>query len=789
VKALVDDELVAAAQAGDHQALDLLLRSYLPLVYNVVGRALNGHADVDDVVQETMARAARLLPTLRETDRFRSWLIAIAFREIQVRARARARRASRESSLEVFGDQAAPGPDLAESAVAEVALSGQRREIAEASRWLSDGDRHLLALWWHEAAGQITRSELAQATGISPQHASVRVQRLKDRLQTARVVHRALRTGRGCPRLLSMLQERRGRPGERELLRLSRHVRACEECARTARHLVPPQDLLAGIALLPVPDALAHTLSSVLQAGSHGGAAGLGSLFGAAGTSAAGSGAKTTLILKPALVTGAAITGAGVAITFGLQILPGPAAPAPAPRPPAASAQSPASPGATPVPGVSSRPSAAVAAPVYDGYVMTYFTETPNHDGDDYGLHLAVSRDGLNWSPLNQGKPVVTPAEGTRGLRDPSILRKEDGTFVVLATDAKGPGAEAGSQYVHVWESPDLRTFTYHRLKLHSMDTHALAPKAFWDQARGQYGILYSAEQQGRESIFVDYTPDFRQVSAPQVFFDPGFGVRAAALARGRAGYELYFSDTRDGRIHEARSASPGPRSFDGRVNATSLLPGEAVSSPVVVPENRGERRWLWGDSDSPANGELFLWQGTGDDAWQQASKRLYSQPLNAKLGGVAPITTAEQTALVTRYGTPSWRRIKSYNYSDRLIRHENFQGRVDPYPVEPYTDTEWVLTRGLADPAGVSFRSAVWPSYYLHDTGDGVVLAEDDGTDGFRASATFVQVPGLADHAWTSFRSWSQPTKFLRHSQFKLRVDTLDTDLSRQDATFGVGY
>lgn len=51
---------IAAAQAGDREALDELVTGWLPLVYTVVGRALGGHADVDDVVQETMLRAVLL---------------------------------------------------------------------------------------------------------------------------------------------------------------------------------------------------------------------------------------------------------------------------------------------------------------------------------------------------------------------------------------------------------------------------------------------------------------------------------------------------------------------------------------------------------------------------------------------------------------------------------------------------------------------------------------------------------------------------------------------------------
>lgn len=49
--------IIEGAQAGDRRALDELVAGWLPLVYNIVGRALNGHADVDDVVQETMLRA------------------------------------------------------------------------------------------------------------------------------------------------------------------------------------------------------------------------------------------------------------------------------------------------------------------------------------------------------------------------------------------------------------------------------------------------------------------------------------------------------------------------------------------------------------------------------------------------------------------------------------------------------------------------------------------------------------------------------------------------------------
>src|SRR4051812_43575151 len=80
---LVDPALVVAAQEGNSAAMDELVAAHLPLVYNLVGRALRGHADVDDVVQETMLRLVNGLPRLRDPERFRSWLVTIAIRQIQ----------------------------------------------------------------------------------------------------------------------------------------------------------------------------------------------------------------------------------------------------------------------------------------------------------------------------------------------------------------------------------------------------------------------------------------------------------------------------------------------------------------------------------------------------------------------------------------------------------------------------------------------------------------------------------------------------------------------------------
>jgi sucrose-6-phosphate hydrolase SacC (GH32 family) len=90
---------------------------------------------------------------------------------------------------------------------------------------------------------------------------------------------------------------------------------------------------------------------------------------------------------------------------------------------------------------------------------MTCFTESNTMLEANYGLHLAVSTDGLRWMPLNQNNPVVTPTAGASGLRDPFVLRKQDGAFVVIATDLQGTDWSRTGVYIHVWDSADLRTY------------------------------------------------------------------------------------------------------------------------------------------------------------------------------------------------------------------------------------------------------------------------------------------------------------------------------------------
>jgi RNA polymerase sigma factor (sigma-70 family) len=306
-----DTATVVAARAGDPAAVDRLVAGYLPLVYTIVGRALDGHADVDDVVQDTMLRVLRNLGDLREPEAFRSWLVAITVR--QVRERYRVRRNAPDTLLP--DDVRDPGADFTDLAITRLELAGQRRETAEATRWLDEDNRELLSLWWLEASGELTRDEIVAATEVTRQHAAVRIQRMKGQLETARVVVRALAATPRCADLALITADWDGRPGALWRKRIARHTRDCRQCSPAWSGLVAAERLLVGMALVPLPHSLGSGALSTfggVQAGSHAAHAVSGKVLAAKIAVKGGAGVGRR-VLTAMLATGT-VAGGGAAV-------------------------------------------------------------------------------------------------------------------------------------------------------------------------------------------------------------------------------------------------------------------------------------------------------------------------------------------------------------------------------------------------------------------------------------------------------------------------------------------
>jgi len=196
----------------------------------------------------------------------------------------------------------------------------------------------------------------------------------------------------------------------------------------------------------------------------------------------------------------------------------------------------------------------AIAPAAESHYLYSYFTG----NGED-GLHLAHSRDGLNWSALNGGRSLLAPVVGeSRLMRDPSIIRAPDGTFHMVWTAG---WTERGIGYAH---SPDLVTWSEQRylpVMAHEPTArNTWAPELFHDAANQQYLIIWATTIPGRfaatdgqdargdnpgynHRLYYVTTKDFQTFSETKLFYDRAFNVIDGALFTEGDRYVLVLKD------------------------------------------------------------------------------------------------------------------------------------------------------------------------------------------------------------------------------------------------------
>ncbi|MDT0303841.1 sigma-70 family RNA polymerase sigma factor [Streptomonospora wellingtoniae] len=466
-----DPALVAAARDGDPEAVEALLSQSLPLVYNIVGRALDGHSDVDDVVQEALLRVVHGLGRLERPEAYRSWMVAITVRLIRDWMRARQRSRENLSSLPQ-AEHLPDSSDFVSLTILRLNLTDQCREIAEATRWLDGEDRELLSLWWLEETGRLDRTELAEALGLSGRHAAMRVRRLKDRLDVNRGIVRALAARPWCSDLDAVADGWDGRPSPLWRKRLDRHVRACSRCGDRSERLAPVEGLLRGLPLLAPPPELYRALAESALVGSPY-AAGSPADAGGDGGAHAGGGPSSAHHRPPApglrrarppaarrsilVAAGAGAVATGVlvaaAVADNTPAAPQSAAPAPGPTAVRESSAAPDSPSPSPPASPTAAPSAASSSPAPAPEPET--AEAAPADGKGVaawefgGAEAALRQSGAGWYyTWSTAHPGVDAGAGAEFV--PMIWGAESVTDQALAE------AEAAGPHLLGFNEPDM---------------------------------------------------------------------------------------------------------------------------------------------------------------------------------------------------------------------------------------------------------------------------------------------------------------------------------------------
>jgi RNA polymerase sigma-70 factor (ECF subfamily) len=198
-------------------AFEALYRRHAPAVYGVARERLSDVEAAADVVQETFARALTSLHKLRETERFRPWILAIARNAAIDDQRVRSRTTSlRDETAEALQSDDRSPEELAELAELADLLEGCVADLSP---------RDATAVYLVTQLG-LSPTEVGAALGITPGAAKVAVHRARRRLRDALALRLMVRHPElPCTRFSDLY-------GAGEVAQAARHLRDCPTCDR-----------------------------------------------------------------------------------------------------------------------------------------------------------------------------------------------------------------------------------------------------------------------------------------------------------------------------------------------------------------------------------------------------------------------------------------------------------------------------------------------------------------------------------------------------------------------------
>jgi hypothetical protein len=131
--------------------------------------------------------------------------------------------------------------------------------------------------------------------------------------------------------------------------------------------------------------------------------------------------------------------------------------------------------------------------------------------------------------------------------------------------------------------------------------------------------------------------------------------------------------------------------------------------------------------------------------------------------------------------------RLESVNFPGLFVRHSKFEAFLTEVESSlDRKDSVFLAHRALNGGPGVSFESLNFPGRYLRHRNFRLILDAYDGTESFKADASFLRHNGPAGA--TGFEAANFLGYFIRHKDFMLYVEpNEDNELYRADSSFMV--
>ncbi len=228
-------------------------------------------------------------------------------------------------------------------------------------------------------------------------------------------------------------------------------------------------------------------------------------------------------------------------------------------------------------------------------YLMSYFK------GNGDGLHLAYSRDGLQWEALCKDAVILEPQIGKDKLmRDPSIVQDDAGTFHMVWTTGWW---DQGIGYA---SSKDLKNWSEQHnipvMEKYEDARNAWAPELFYDGKDKTFYIFWASTIPGafpelptsesekglNHRQYYVTTKDFKTFSETKLFFEPGFSVIDGAILQKDNTYYLFVKNENSAPPEKNIRVTSHDKPFDFPTNVSAPITGDYWAegpAPLIVDD------------------------------------------------------------------------------------------------------------------------------------------------------------------------------------------------------------
>jgi beta-xylosidase len=312
----------------------------------------------------------------------------------------------------------------------------------------------------------------------------------------------------------------------------------------------------------------------------------------------------------------------------------------------------------------------AVPAPLFEGYLFAYFEGSGPRNSQEQ-LRFAVSENAVDWTALNGNNPVLASDKisQTGGIRDPHLLRGNDGRFYLTATDMftmkNGWDTNPG---IVLLRSDNLTDWTHSIIDLAKLYPKKFgkvkwvwAPQTIYDPKAKKYLVYFTVRFHEDEKLdfYAAYAnKDFSGFERePKLMFRAKYGaIDGDIIYRDGLYHFFYKGNTKDANgkevkngIQKAVSKSlQGPWKEDFVYVDAYAAKGVSVEGSSVFKLNNSEEYFLMYDL---YRDKRFEFQRSNDLTTFSAEPESFTKNFNPRHGSVISITRNEARRLQAKWG------------------------------------------------------------------------------------------------------------------------------------------